>query len=541
MLDATTCRTGDCALAKTGPSLDTLRMTTGFTCRSVQELALLFSISQTLEGSFDLADIVRPALRRLQDGLGLERGTIAILTPGTGVFTLAEACGLPRGIDPINYLELIRPQLERTVKKAEPVIIPDLAKWVNASCRDEKLIKALNYTTTVGLLCVPLKCEDEVVGTLSIERRRDSSVGWEADLRIMTMIASIIAQAARVRQETAAKIQSLREENDRLQEEIANSFRPREMIGTSGLMKTVFYHIEQVASSVTTVLIRGESGTGKELVAKALHEKSDRRGRPFVKFNCAALPESIIESELFGHEKGAFTGALAMRKGRFEAADRGTIFLDEIGDLSPATQVKLLRVLQEKEFERVGSQETHRVDVRVVAATSRNLERMMEEGKFREDLYYRLNVFPIYVPPLRERKCDLLLLADHFIEKYTARQGQKPIRISSAAIDMIVSYHWPGNVRELENCIERAVLLAKGGSIKGHHLPPTLQTKDRRESAEVSTLEDAVQALERELVIDALKETGSNMAEAARRLGLTERKMRLRVGKYDIDLERFRK
>jgi Nif-specific regulatory protein len=390
------------------------------------------------------------------------------------------------------------------------------------------------------LISVPLKINEEVVGTLSVERRRNARQGLEADLRLLGMIASIIGQAARLRQDAAEQIQSLRAENNRLQNEIAQGFRPKDMIGTADSMRTVYYHVEQVANSVTTVLIRGESGTGKELVAKALHEKSDRKSKPFVKVNCAALPDSIIESELFGHEKGAFTGALSMRKGRFELADRGTIFLDEIGDISPSTQVKLLRILQEREFERVGSQETKRVDVRVLAATSRDLEAMIAEGTFREDLYYRLNVFPIYMPPLRDRKCDVLLLADHFIEKYAKRQGVEPMRISSAAIDLLVSYHWPGNVREMENCMERAVLLAKGQSIKAHHLPPTLQKKSAKEIGEISTIEDAIEALEREMIIDALKDTHSNMAEAARRLGLTERKIGLRVKKYDIDLTRYK-
>ncbi len=539
MTHSVNCRVGECSLAKEGPPLELLNRATGISCRSVQELGLLFSISQTLEKSLDLADIVRPALHRLQGFIGLERGTISILNRDTGGFLLAEAIGLPRDLAPSKYLEIIRPVLERTVEKREAVVIPNLAAWARERGIAKDVLDSLRLAEGIGMVSVPLKFEDEAIGTLSIERM-NTAFGWESDLRILGMIASIIAQAARVRRDAAEQIQSLRAENERLQEEIAHGFRPANIIGSSSIMKTVYYHIEQVADSVTTVLIRGESGTGKELVAKALHEKSSRKNKPFVKFNCAALPDSIIESELFGHEKGAFTGALAMRKGRFESAHGGTIFLDEIGDISPSTQVKLLRVLQEREFERVGSQETRRADVRVIAATSRNLEQMMEDGSFREDLYYRLNVFPIYMPPLRERKCDILMLADHFIEKFAKRLGRKPTRISSAAIDMLVSYHWAGNVRELENCIERAVLLAKGQSIKAHHLPPTLQKKSRAESSEVATLEDAVQALEREMIVDALKETGSNLAEAARRLGLTERKAGLRVKKYGIDVARFK-
>ncbi|MBC2606192.1 sigma-54-dependent Fis family transcriptional regulator [Pelagicoccus albus] len=539
MNEHASCSVGSCSLAKEGPPLALLNTANGINCRSVQELGLLFSVSQTLEKSLDLGDIIRPALNRLRSFLGLNRGSIAIRNRDTGGFLLAEAVGLQDDVSPDIYLQFIRPIVVRTMEKGDPVIVPKLEEWTKDKDIESHVLEPLLIAQGIGLVSVPLRTDDEVIGALSIECS-NSGNGWESTVRILTMIASIVAQAARVRRDAAEQLQSLRAENERLQEEIAHGFRPNNMIGNSSIMKTVYYHIEQVANSSTSVLVRGESGTGKELVAKALHEKSPRKKKPFVKFNCAALPDSIIESELFGHEKGAFTGALAMRKGRFEAADGGTIFLDEIGDISQSTQIKLLRVLQEREFERVGSQETRRVDVRVVAATSRNLEEMIEEGAFREDLYYRLNVFPIYMPPLRERKCDILMLADHFIDKFSKRLGQKRTRISSAAIDMLVSYHWAGNVRELENCIERAVLLAKGQSIKAHHLPPTLQKKTKAESSEVATLEDAVQALEREMIVDALKETGSNLAEAARRLGITERKAGLRVKKYGIDLARFK-
>jgi Nif-specific regulatory protein len=277
------------------------------------------------------------------------------------------------------------------------------------------------------------------------------------------------------------------------------------------------------------------------VLAKLIHRHSNRRKVQFIGIHCGAIPDTLLESELFGHEKGAFTGAVSTRKGRFEVADTGTIFLDEIGDISPVVQTKLLRVLQEREIERVGSQTPIKTDVRVIAATSRDLEAMIADNTFRADLYYRLNVFPIYVPPLRERKCDMLLLADHFIEKYARANGSKVRRISSAAIDLLASYHWPGNVRELENCIERAVLLAKGDSIQAPHLPPTLQKKNAKDDDSKATLEDAINAMEREMIVDALKESGSNMAEAARRLGLTERKMGLRISRYGIDLKRFKK
>jgi len=515
----------------------------GIHCRSVQELSILFSISRAIEQSFDLSGIARHVMAQLRDLLGLERGTITLFNRDTGEFMLNDAIGLPRGFAPNQYLRLIQPELERVRNSSNAFVSTKLRSLVCERAGTERA-DLLNLSDQTTLVCVPLKWDTEVIGALSIERGRDYRASLESDLRLLNMIATMVSQAAHVRLDAAEQMRSLREENDRLQEQIAKQFRPGNIIGTSSTMQTVYYHIEQVAHSDTTVLVRGESGTGKELVAKALHENSNRKNQPFVKFNCAALPDSIIESELFGHEKGAFTGALSMRKGRFEIAHKGTIFLDEIGDISPAVQVKLLRVLQEKEFERVGGQQPIRTNVRIIAATNRNLEEMIAQQRFREDLYYRLNVFPIYLPPLRERKCDILLLCDHFIEKYSrnnAAGNRKLPRISSAAIDLLMTYHWPGNVRELENCIERAVLLAKGQSIKAHHLPPTLQTKNAAESREHSTLDDAITALEREMIVDALKDTGSNMAEAARRLGLTERKMGLRVRKYDLDLERYKR
>jgi Nif-specific regulatory protein len=305
-------------------------------------------------------------------------------------------------------------------------------------------------------------------------------------------------------------------------------------------MQTVYDLIAQVSRSDTTVLIRGESGTGKELVAHAIHFNSLRSAKPFIKVNCGALPESVVESELFGHEKGAFTGAIATRKGRFELAHGGTIFLDEIGDLSPTTQIKLLRVLQEREFERVGGTATLKTDVRVIAATNRDLEELISEGKFRQDLYYRLDVFPIHVPPLRDRKTDIPLLADFFVEKYSKVNHKNIRRIATPAIDMLMTYHWPGNVRELENCVERAVLLSSNHVIHGHHLPPTLQTAEASGTMPSGTLDRMLDNIERDLIIDALKAARGNKAKAARALGISERIMGLRVRKHGIDPRRFR-
>jgi Nif-specific regulatory protein len=288
------------------------------------------------------------------------------------------------------------------------------------------------------------------------------------------------------------------------------------------------------------VLIRGESGTGKELIAQAIHYNSLRAKKPFIKVSCAALPETLIESELFGYEKGAFTGAQDRRKGRFELAQGGTLFLDEIGDVHLPTQVKLLRVLQEREFERLGGTEVVKVNVRLVAATNKDMEQAIEQGTFREDLFYRLNVFAIFIPPLRERKPDVLLLADHFLQRFASEHGKDIRRISTPAIDMLTAYHWPGNVRELQNVIERAVLVCDGQVVHAHHLPPTLQTAEASGTVMNVSLSEAVDAYERDLIQDALKSTRGNRAKAARLMRTTDRIFNYKVRTLGIDWKRFK-
>jgi Nif-specific regulatory protein len=351
----------------------------------------------------------------------------------------------------------------------------------------------------------------------------------------------MIANNVRARREAAIQRQLLEDENLRLRSELEGKFRPENIIGNSNTMRDVYLQIQQVANSNTTILIRGESGTGKELVAHAIHYAGERSKSPFMKVNCAALNENLLESELFGHEKGAFTGAIQARKGRLEEAGEGTIFLDEIGDFSPTIQVKLLRVLQEREFERVGSNRTMKTSARIIAATNHDLEKAVEEGRFRQDLYYRINVFPIFLPPLRARKDDILLLADHFAELYSKKMGKDIRRISTSAINMMVSYHWPGNVRELENCIERAVLLSSDDVIHGHHLPPTLQTSDASGTIGTGSFEERTSLFERDLIVDALKRCNGNLASAARDLKTTARIIRYKVKELGIDYKRYRR
>ncbi len=329
-------------------------------------------------------------------------------------------------------------------------------------------------------------------------------------------------------------------ENANLRGRISAEYGFPKLIGNSHAMRSVYEQVAQVAPVETTILIRGESGTGKELIAEAIHGQSTRLDRPFIRVNCAAIPETLIESEFFGHERGAFTGAISRKKGRFEMADGGTLFLDEIGELTTATQAKLLRVLQEQTFERVGGTEPIRVNVRIVTATNADLEAMISEGSFREDLYYRLNVFSIYLPALRERKTDILLLADHFLFKYARKHSKIVQRISTPAIDALMRYHWPGNVRELENVIERSVLVCQDQVIHGYHLPPTLQTAETSNTLTQLSFTESVSLHEKELIIEALKATRGNRARAARLLQVTERIISYKIRNLGIDVDRYR-
>ncbi len=387
-----------------------------------------------------------------------------------------------------------------------------------------------------GLCCLPITVDGRTHGALSVHVRED----LDRTQRFARVVASMIGQALKVQQLVEGERQRLLAENQSLRRELKERYDFANIIGNSGPMRQVFEQVTQVAPGATTVLIRGESGTGKELIAHAIHYASPRAQKPFVRVSCAALPETLIESELFGHEKGAFTGAHARKKGRFELADGGTLFLDEIGELSLATQVKLLRALQEREFERLGGTETLKANVRVITATNRALEKAIAAGGFREDLYYRLNVFSIFVPPLRERKPDLLSLANHFLARCAREQGKKIKRISTSAIDMLVSYHWPGNVRELENAIERAVVVCDGQVLHAHHLPPTLQAAEPTDSRVTGTLDEQTAAFEKSILADALKATRGNCAKAARMLGTTERIVGYKLRKYAIDPLRFR-
>jgi Nif-specific regulatory protein len=502
------------------------------------QLSLLFEVSQILDRDFDLKQVISSVLYHVAANLALVRGSITLLNRQTGEIFIEASYGLTPAEQKRGRYKLGEGITGKVVQTGEAAIIPNIANEPNflnkTGARKTEVEKELAF------LCIPIKQGTEVFGAFSADVNAADKAALDAEVQVITIVCSMIAQAVRLRQEIEEEKQILVEENNRLKNVLKENFQPSSIIGKSHAMRSLYDLLAQVAPSDTTVLIRGESGTGKEMIAQALHYSSPRADKPFIKVNCAALPENVIESELFGHEKGAFTGAIATRKGRFEMADTGTIFLDEIGDLSPGMQVKLLRVLQEREIERVGGNRTIKIDVRIVTATNRNLEELLQKNLFREDLYYRLNVFPLHLPPLRERKSDILLLADHFIEKYNKKSHKSVKRIATSAINLLMSYHWPGNVRELENVIERAVLLANNDVILGIHLPPSLQSAESTGTQPSTTLQETLDRVERELILDALKSSKGNYSKTAKALGITERIMGLRIKKYNLDKEFLR-
>jgi len=505
--------------------------------QKIEESTYLYEIAKVLTETIDLRKSLYSVLEILSRSLGMRRGTITILNPLRDEIQIEVAHGLSRSAMERGRYKPGEGITGRVIQQGKAFVVPKISQepsFLDRTASRRQTQEELSF------ICVPIKKGQQVVGALSVDLPYDDGFDLKAGERLLTVIATMLAQWVINLETLQVEKEALHQENLRLQQQLASKHRITNIIGNSNKMREVFQMISQVCRSNATVLIRGESGTGKELVANAIHYNSPRAKHTFIKVNCAALPATLIESELFGHEKGAFTGAIKQKRGKFELANKGTIFLDEIGSIGLDVQANLLRVLQEKEFERVGGTQTIKVDVRIIAATSKNLEQAVEDETFRGDLYYRLNVFPIYLPPLRERKTDVLLLADHFLELY-ARENSKDIRrLSTPAIDMLMQYHWPGNVRELENSIERAVLLCEGGVIRSYHLPPTLQTGEQSDTVPARSLEEAVAGLEREMIIDALKNTRGNMAMAAELLQTTVRKFTYKAKKYCVDFRQYR-
>ena len=506
--------------------------------RKILELTVLYEISQLLISHSEPKEVVGPVLDILHSKMGMERGTLTLIDTESHELMIEVAHGLTREEMKKGHYKLGEGVTGTVVEKGEPIIIPRVGD--NPLFLDRTGARHEIPKNSISFICVPIKIGAITYGALSVDRIFNNEISLEEDVRFLSILSSNIAQAVKISRMAADEQKRLMEENTTLREQLRERYSQYNIVGRSNKMREVFSMIEQVCESDATVIIRGESGTGKELAANAIHYNSPRAEGPFIKINCAAIPETLIESELFGHEKGSFTGATERRIGKFERANNGTIFLDEIGTLNPGAQAKLLRVLQEMELERVGGSKTIRVDVRIIAATNKDLENAIKEGNFREDLYYRLNIFPIYMPPLRERKTDVLLLADYFVESYAKKYKKDIRRISTPAIDALMRYHWPGNVRELENCIERAVILCRDTVIRGNHLPFTLQTPEISDTQNTGSLSAALEAFERDMIIEALKSSGGNIAEAARILASTERVIALRVRKYEIDVGQYK-
>ncbi len=500
-----------------------------------QQLEALYLVSRVLSRSLNLRETLEGVLEALHEKAGIERGMVALSDPGSGEMLVRGLYGQQlSGVDEVRY---------RAGEGIVGAILASGQRVVVARIADEpRFLSRLGlYRPELPFIGVPITMGDGgPIGVLAAQPAGNGMLDVRA--RFMEMVANLIAQAVRLSWEVERERRDLKDERDRLRRAVKNNYGFDSMVGHAPAMRRVFEQVRQVGKWNTTVLIRGESGTGKELIANAIHYNSPRANAPFVKLNCAALPDNLLESELFGHEKGAFTGAASQRKGRFEYADNGTIFLDEIGEISPAFQAKLLRVLQEGEFERVGSNRTIRVNVRVIAATNRDLESEVERGNFREDLYYRLNVMPIVVPSLRDRTEDIPELA-RFLADKIARQQSRPLEVTESAIRMLMRHPWPGNVRELENCLERAAIMSEAGvidrdavvltGIEEQVMSPSRQPVDKEVNLDDPRLD------ERERIIAALEQAGWVQAKAARLLNMTPRQIAYRIQTLNIRVRQF--
>lgn len=499
-------------------------------------LEVLREISTAALHERNVKALLDKVLAILNRKMGMVRGTFT-LRQGD-LLTIEASQGLDKNEAKRGRYKLGEGITGRVASTGKSEVVPDISQ-------DKRFLnrtRARQDGRCVAFLCVPVIRNEEVVGTLSVDREDGGQRDLSADLHLLEVIGSLTAEAVEARRIEIEERDALIEENKSLRNALDTAENVGELIGNSRAMKQVYNLIKQVAPSDATVLIRGSSGTGKELVAHAIHNLSTRANAPYVTLNCATLPENLVESELFGHEKGAFTGALARRIGRAEAANGGTLFLDEIGDLSLNAQVKLLRFIQERKFSRLGGNDEISTDVRILAATSRNLEQLMAEGRFREDLYFRLNIFPIALPDLKDRKSDIMLLAEHFVNQFNIKYNKHIRRLSTPSINMMVAYHWPGNVRELQNCIERSVLTAMDDTIHGYNLPAALQTGDvsGNETGDTSG-QDApvdfntkVASYERELIVEALKHHNGKMSAAAAELGISPRVIHYKIRLYGI-------
>jgi len=509
--------------------------------RSTQELAALDEISRALSSSLDLHANAARVLETLSTQLAMNRGTITLRDPDGTDLAIHVSYGLSPAEQERGRFRIGEGITGAVFQTGEAIVVPDLL----ADPRFLNKTRARTAPTgqTLSFLAVPIKVHDEILGVLAVDRPFSVESGsFDPALRLLNLVAVLIGQAVKLSQLIAQERLEMLLANQSLRNELREKHRlAGGLVGQSPAMQDVLEALARVAPGQATVMLRGESGTGKELVAKAIHYGSPRSERPFIRLHCAAVPDALFESELFGHERGAFTGATDMRKGRFELANTGTLFLDEIGDIPLSMQVKLLRVLQERRFERVGGNQSHEVDVRLISATHRDLEAMVKTGAFREDLYYRLHVVPITLPSLRERPGDIPVLIEHFLRKFN-KQNRRDVRLSSELVTLMAEYHWPGNVRELENCIERLVVMAEADKVTLGAVPATLRGyfADMRQVSRPGvgigsdTLTDNLEVIERDRLTKALAQAGWVQARAARILGITPRQVAYKIRKYKM-------
>ena len=496
------------------------------------EIEALYEISKTLSSSLNIEQTVPYILRLLKKLLGFERVTLTLYDPSTDKIVVKAASS---GKFPKEGFKRGEGITGKVWKHGVPIVIPDISEepeflnklWKRRHLKNRKL----------SFIAVPIKFGGEVIGVLSADKELKKDESLDELTRFLSMVATLIANIYSLERKVVEEKQSLESQKKALEAELKKIYRELRIEGIVGRSKQIMEVIEivhKVAPTDATVLLRGESGVGKELFARAIHYLSKRSDKPFVAVNCAAIPESLLEAELFGYEKGAFTGAYTSKKGKFELANGGTIFLDEIGDMPLNLQVKLLRVLQEKEIERLGGSKPIKVDVRIIAATNRNLEELIKQGKFREDLYYRLNVVPVFIPPLRERKEDIPPLVWHFVENFS-KEYKKNIKVSSEVMEAFLNYDWPGNVRELQNVIERMVILDTDGVLTAEDLPEEIRNFKRKEEL-VSLNGNSIWDIEKKLIEEALEKSGYVIKKAAKILGMTPRQVSYRIKKYGIKI-----
>ncbi len=484
--------------------------------RLLRELPPTSTVARNLNALLKISRVVH-AIRGLEELQAQLLDLIFEVVPaGRGAILLSEGAGQEFNCLYARTRQTGQPQLVRVSRTIARQVMTDnvavLGVDVPASCALGQ-VESLVASEVRSLLCVPLSVFQRMIGCIYLDSTDAANRFHDDHLQLMAAVAGISAVAL----DNARRLQWLEQENQRLTTEIRQE---QSLVGEGPRMKEVFQFLARVAPAESTVLIQGESGTGKELAARALHRNSPRANKPFVAINCAAIPETLLESDLFGHERGAFTGAASLKKGRFEVADGGVVFLDEIGELAPALQVKLLRVLQEREFERVGGTHPIKIDVRLIAATNRELTEAVKKGEFRQDLYYRLAVVPLVMPPLREKREDIPMLVRHFVQKHAMRCRLKAKPISREAMAALVNYEWPGNVRELENAIERALVMGSSDMVLLEDLPESLLEQNSPDAANEGKYHARVKELKRQLIVDAVEQTQGNYVEAAGILGV---------------------